>query len=416
MSTTVPMPELGEGIHEAKVLRWRLREGAQIQAGDVLCDVTDGERITEVIAPVGGWVELCMVVEDQVVPVATALCRIGGAQPDSFAAAVTSAVSPVDSIEAPRATFKMQLPPEPPRSEPLHAQVSAVSDVPPPMESQKLHAHVSEGAEEIELSTHHEEKPRARVTAAGEERLAGSDTFDELKPDGNRRGVLSPAVQGLAAEYGVNLDKIIEQGVVDGAVHGVALIEINCDRILEARDVHGAEFASVNGYNLSLTSFFALAVCNSLLEFPALNARIDRKTGKLAGSDRVALRVVRFGGPNAIDAPPIEGAERLTLRELERSAHSDSRPLADATFLLSDCGPTGVLTSSPPLDGSTVAALSVGAPTVGFAMKNGALVDFTKMAATLMWHRGVVPELEALGFLTGLRERIEEWDWVTLAG
>lgn len=435
MTTTVTMPVLGEGIPEGRVLRWRVNEGDRVQTGDVLCDVTDGERISEVVSPGDGWLELKMVVEDQVVPVSAALCRIGDVQPDSFAAAVTSAVGPVDSIETPRATFRMQSTPDvAQRPEPLHAQVSAVSDVPPPMESRRLHAHASEaaapppppapeihahaseGADEADLAPHAHDKPRARVTAAGEERLAGSGDFEELRPDGNRRGVLSPVVQGLAAEYGVSLEKIIDSGEPGGGLPGFAVIEVDCDRILDALRVHRSDFLTSAGYELSLTSFYALAVCNSLLEFPSLNAGLDPSSGKLTGTAQVALNVVRRGGGHSLESRPIEGAERLTLRALERQAHVSEGDPAPATFALHDFGPTGISLAAPPFDATTAAILAVGAPLPRIALADGSPSQVMTASAALMWHAGLVPDADAAGFLGGLKERIEGWDWVTLAG
>lgn len=435
MTTTVTMPVLGEGIPEGRVLRWRVNEGDQVQTGDVLCDVTDGERISEVVSPGDGWLELRMVVEDQVVPVSAALCRIGDVQPDSFAAAVTSAVGPVDSVETPRATFRMQTAPDAvQRPEPLHAQVSAVSDVPPPMESQRLHAHaseaaappppptpeihahVSEGAEAVEPASHSHEKPRARVTAAGEERLAGSGNSEELRPDGNRRGVLSPVVQGLAAEYGVSLEKIIDSDETPGSLPGFAVIEVNCRRILDALGVHRADFSASAGYELSLTSFFALAVCNSLLEFPSLNAGLDPSSGKLVGAEQVTLKVIRHGGGHSLVSQPIEGAERLTLRALERQAHDGEGGPEPTSFVLQDFGPTGISLAVPPFDATTAAVLALGAPLSRLALTGGSPSEVTRVAAALTWHAGVVPDSDAAGFLGGLKERIEGWDWVTLAG
>lgn len=496
------MPDFGQGVPEVKILRWFVREGDRVDAGVVLCEILTGEAATEVRAPVSGRIELRLAVEDQLVPTAAPLCRIKDDEPDHlrstdpprhaettsgvvpevvaeeneragkaesdsamnipeqdadpFAAAVSSAVAPVESVDTPRATLRMQLPDPLERSQPLHAHVSEVSEPLQPVEQQTLHAHVSEAvapppppepalhahvAEDFNervIEPQHTSKPRAKVTAAGEKRLSSSESLNELKPEGNRRGVLSPAVQNLAAEYGINLEKIIgsgekgevtERDVLTAAASrsldhpvpslsapGFACIEIDCTRIRDAFDIHRADFMEHFGFELSLTPFYALAVCNSLLEFPSLNARIDQAARSPDRSSQVILQMIKITSNGAIRSCTLKNAEKLTLRQIEKSAHEgDDSGAGAATFVLHDLGEIGLTFSIPSLESGLSAALSIGVPRFNES-RDGSIGDVPRVLAAAAWHRDRVTDVEAYAFLAGFKERIEEWDWVTLAG
>src|SRR5690348_11961165 len=50
------LPDLGEGIHEAQVLAWKVRPGQQVAAFDALCEVESAKAAVELTAPVAGVV------------------------------------------------------------------------------------------------------------------------------------------------------------------------------------------------------------------------------------------------------------------------------------------------------------------------------------------------------------------------
>ncbi|HTD77610.1 MAG TPA: biotin/lipoyl-containing protein, partial [Chloroflexota bacterium] len=50
------LPDLGEGIHEAQVLAWKVRPGQEVTAFQPLCEVESAKAAVELTAPVGGRV------------------------------------------------------------------------------------------------------------------------------------------------------------------------------------------------------------------------------------------------------------------------------------------------------------------------------------------------------------------------
>src|SRR6267143_6983908 len=50
------LPDLGEGIHEAQVLAWKVTPGQQVAAFQPLCEVESAKAAVELTAPVAGRV------------------------------------------------------------------------------------------------------------------------------------------------------------------------------------------------------------------------------------------------------------------------------------------------------------------------------------------------------------------------
>ena len=54
MSVEYRLPDLGEGLHEAEVVRWLVEEGASVRQDQGVLEVETDKAITEVPAPVAG--------------------------------------------------------------------------------------------------------------------------------------------------------------------------------------------------------------------------------------------------------------------------------------------------------------------------------------------------------------------------
>ena len=56
MATDVKLPDLGEGVEDATISRWLVKEGDEVNEGDVLLEVATDKVDTEVPSPVAGKV------------------------------------------------------------------------------------------------------------------------------------------------------------------------------------------------------------------------------------------------------------------------------------------------------------------------------------------------------------------------
>lgn len=77
MATEVKLPDLGEGVEEASISRWLVKEGDTVQAGDPILEVATDKVDTEMPSPVSGKILKINVRENEIATPASVLAIIG---------------------------------------------------------------------------------------------------------------------------------------------------------------------------------------------------------------------------------------------------------------------------------------------------------------------------------------------------
>lgn len=77
MATEVTIPDLGEGIEDVTVSRWRVKVGDQVNEGDVIVEIATDKVDTEVPSPASGTVLKLGASEGDIVPLTQVLAVIG---------------------------------------------------------------------------------------------------------------------------------------------------------------------------------------------------------------------------------------------------------------------------------------------------------------------------------------------------
>ena len=93
MAVELRLPDVGEGALDVTINRWRVREGDEVKAGDVVLEVATDKVDTEVTAPASGKVLKINFSEGELAPVDAVLAVIG-AEGDAVAPAVPSPAAP----------------------------------------------------------------------------------------------------------------------------------------------------------------------------------------------------------------------------------------------------------------------------------------------------------------------------------
>jgi len=104
MATEVKMPDLGEGVEDATISRWLVKEGDEVNAGDVILEVATDKVDTEVPAPAAGKILKLHVSEGEIVSLSKVLAIIGaegeGADSNGAGNDEAAATQPADEEES----------------------------------------------------------------------------------------------------------------------------------------------------------------------------------------------------------------------------------------------------------------------------------------------------------------------------
>ncbi len=102
MATEIKLPDLGEGVEDATVSRWLVKEGDQVKAGDVILEVATDKVDTEVNAPADGTILKINASEGAIVDLSTVLAVLG-AEGESAESAATPAPAAEAQADEPQA-------------------------------------------------------------------------------------------------------------------------------------------------------------------------------------------------------------------------------------------------------------------------------------------------------------------------
>ena len=86
------LPDVGEGLTEAEIVSWRVKEGDVIEINDIVVEIETAKSLVELPSPYAGTVTALLVPEGEMVPVGTPIISIGdpsatGAEPAQAAPA-----------------------------------------------------------------------------------------------------------------------------------------------------------------------------------------------------------------------------------------------------------------------------------------------------------------------------------------
>jgi 2-oxoisovalerate dehydrogenase E2 component (dihydrolipoyl transacylase) len=73
------LPDVGEGLTEAEIVSWRVKEGDTIEINDIVVEIETAKSLVELPSPYAGVVTALLVPEGETVPVGTAIISIGAA-------------------------------------------------------------------------------------------------------------------------------------------------------------------------------------------------------------------------------------------------------------------------------------------------------------------------------------------------
>jgi pyruvate dehydrogenase E2 component (dihydrolipoamide acetyltransferase) len=208
------MPDVGEGLTEAEILKWYVQPGDTVTDGQVVCEVETAKAAVELPIPYDGVVQDLHFPEGTTVDVGTAIISVdvggGGAAPAEQPAAEQPAAA--EPAEEPKAAGSGRQPVL------VGYGVATSSTRRRPRKGPEVPARQASPVIQAELNGHTPAAPAATAPAA------------PAAPAGTERPLAKPPVRKLAKDLGVDLTTVVPTGP---------------DGIITREDVHAAVASAV---------------------------------------------------------------------------------------------------------------------------------------------------------------------------
>lgn len=210
------------------------------------------------------------------------------------------------------------------------------------------------------------------------------------------------------------------------AAHVWSAVEVNYQRVEEARDQHRAEFEEREGSSLTYLPFVAIATLDALAAHPVVNSSIDldHATQTLHGAvnlgvavdmDQAGLIVVTVRRADQMKLRPL-AREVNDLAAKARSGRLEPDDVSGSTFTITNPGPFGSYASAPIINVPNVAILSTDAvtrrPTVVTLPDGSETIGIRPIGLLgLSWDHRAFDGSTAVMFLNHVRLSLETRYW-----
>ena len=415
MAADIRIPELGESINEATLVRWLKADGAHVEADEAVLELETEKAAMEVQAESGGRLHITAPAGSRVQP-GTVVGHITDEAPAERAAPAEPAVAAPATREASRAAT-------PPRSEPAPR-----AEAPPRVEAPARAEAPARG--EIEMWPREQTSPRVEPQL-GEpppriEAPPRTETAQRAEParptttphDGDGRGSAARADEDAERAPMSQLRRTIAARLVEAQRTAAILTtfnEVDLGELMALRARHRERFRAKHGVDLGLMSLFARAVIHGLREVPILNARID-------GTDIVKPRRIHLGiavsTPRGLVVPVVRDADGQTLAALEKAIGDVARraregklapgDLAGGTFTITNGGVFGSLLSTPILNPPQSGILGMHKIEDRPVARGGQVVIRPMMYVAVSYDHRLVDGEQAVTFLVRVKEALED--------
>lgn len=422
MPTQIVVPDLGESVVEATVLRWLKQTGERVDAGETIVELETDKVNLEVSAPSAGTLARILHQAGENVRVGDTLGEIQEtpmtqAPKPAGGGAVEHAVAPAPEQTAPVALSETQATPVAQRM----ADTSGIDlrQVPPSSADGRITKH--------DVENYLAQRQAARADAPWQETAAASPA-----PVPPREIIASQPVEvtGRAnREERVRMSRrrqTIARRLVQ-AQHTAAMLttfnEADMSAVIELRKQRKEAFHQRFGVNLGLMSFFVKAVIGALKAFPRLNAEIQ--------ADEIVFKHyydigIAVGAEEGLVVPVLRDADRMSFAEIESKIKEFSTKAQDGTLTLDDLrGGTFTITNGG-VFGSLLSAPILNPPQVGILgmhkieerpiARDGQVVIRPMMYLALSYDHRLVDGREAVQFLVRVKELLEDPTALLLEG
>jgi 2-oxoglutarate dehydrogenase E2 component (dihydrolipoamide succinyltransferase) len=398
MLQEIKVPSPGESITEVQIARWIKKTGEYVEKDEEIAEIDSDKATLTIVAEASGTLEV-KVNEGETIAVGSVICTI---DTDGKAPAKSASETKSAPVAAAANTTKT--------AAPADAPVQTATVIAPPAE--KGSASIAAPAAEKLLREAGIQKNDVQGSGkAG--RITKGDVLQHLNSGGKRVS----GTRELRREKMSMLRKKLAQRLV-AVKNETAMLttfnEVDMSAIMEIRKQHKDKFKEKHGVNLGFMSFFTKAVCEALLQFPAVNGMIDGDELVLHDYCDVGIAV---SAPKGLMVPVIRNAESLTVAQIEqqvlalatkaRDGKLTIEEMTGGTFTITNGGVFGSMLSTPILNPPQSAILGMHNIVERPVAINGKVEIRPVMYVALSYDHRIIDGRESVGFLVKVKQMLE---------
>ncbi len=359
----VVMPQLGESIVEATLVRWHVAPGATVARGQVIAEVETDKATNEIPAPEAGVVGEILIQEGTTVPVGTEILRYregAGTKPAAAMVSARPAPAPAPAGAMTAASKDGRLPSAHLAPRPLGGDGRERRASPAVRKIAR--------ARGIDLGT---------VTGTGKNgRIRREDVLAQETGPKPEREVPAPtgySVYRPASYEPEPGDQVIpfnrrrtfiaEHMIhsLGTAAHVAAVVEIDMHEVVRARARDKAS-AEREGVKLTVTAYVVHAVAQALSAHPALNSSVVGQSHVLRRAKNIGVAVDTSDG---LIVPVVRRADEHSLLGLARAIEALTKKAQSGSLTAADLAGGSFTISNPGRDGNLFGISILRQPEVG---------------------------------------------------
>ena len=412
MAFEFKLPDLGEGITEGEVVKWRVKPGDSVEEHQVVLEIETDKAIVEVPSPKKGVVAALNKAEGDTVKVGETLLTIetqGGAEAQGAAA------------QAPK-----EAPKEPARAK----SVSVVGTLPEEegvLASPKARAVAKKLGVDLSMVTgtgHGGTITEADVIEAGGG--AAKKEAPKEAPSKEAPSKEAPKERPLQDKYG-DLERVPIKGVRKSITKNLLAAQKNAAFVTGMDDADVTELwtlrererkaAKDKGIHLTFLPFFMKAVQHALASHPMLNASVDEQAEEIVVKKYINIGVA-VDTPDGLMVSVVKNVNKKTILELAAELQELGKKAVDrkitldelkgSTFTISNYGSYGGTYATPIINYPDVAILGTGKIMEKPWVKDGQIVVRKILPLSLTFDHRVIDGSQAALFLTRIIRYLED--------
>lgn len=412
--------DIGEGLHEGKILKWYFKVGDKVKEGDTLVVVETDKVNAELPSPVNGVIIKLGAAEGEIIHVGETVVLIDDGKGSEEPASSKTAAEPVSEESAPGVIGEIQVSSE---------IIGASNENTASNESKQARVLATPAARKVardlgvDIQTVKGSGPSGRVMKSDIEKAAKPVT-----PVAASVPVIPVTVSRQGDVTVVPITKlrksIVKAMTISKQVipHTVLMDEVVIDDLVALRD-RAKVSASQKGIKLTYMAFIIKATTLALRDFPMFNASFDHVKEEviIKNFHNIGIAVDTADGlivPNIKDADAksiFTLAKELTeIATLTRERKIQLASLQNTTFTITNFGAMDIAFGTPIINHPEVAILGVGKISQKPVVKDGAIVIGHVLPLSIAVDHRIIDGADAGRFLIRVKELLSNPDLMLL--